>query len=124
MRRCELLAIATITAVLLACGARQRGEPAGPPIAAATAEEPHGRQLFQKLCYKCHPGGAAGLGPALNNKPLPEVAVRTQIRKGVGAMPSFGSDMVSDDDVAALARFVHALRNAPAHGARDVSATR
>jgi mono/diheme cytochrome c family protein len=122
MRTRELIAIATTVAALVACGARQRGEPEGPPIAAATAGEAHGRQLFQTLCYKCHPNGAAGLGPALNNKPLPEVAVRTQIRKGVGAMPSFGSEQVGDDDVAAIARFVHALRAAPAHD--DVSASR
>jgi mono/diheme cytochrome c family protein len=102
-----------IVMILTACGAQQRGEPHGPPVAAATADDPHGRALFQKLCYKCHPGGAAGLGPALNNKPLPEVAVRTQIRKGVGAMPSFGPDLLGDADVAAVARFVHELRSAP-----------
>jgi mono/diheme cytochrome c family protein len=111
MRRAELI----VCVMLAACGAQQRGEPQGPPVAAATADEPHGRELFQKLCYKCHPGGAAGLGPALNNKPLPELAVRTQIRKGVGAMPSFGDELLGDADVAAIARFVHELRSAP-HG--------
>ena len=109
MRRAELF----VVVILAACGAQQRGEPNGPPVAAATADEPHGRGLFQKLCYKCHPGGAAGLGPALNNKPLPELAVRTQIRKGVGAMPSFGSELLGDADVEAIARFVHELRSAP-----------
>lgn len=118
MRRAELV---IVIATLIGCGARQRGEPEGPPIASATAGEDHGRRLFQKLCYKCHPNGAAGLGPALNNKPLPEVAVRTQIRKGVGAMPAFGDRQLGDRDVEAIARFVHALRDAPAH---DESASR
>jgi mono/diheme cytochrome c family protein len=111
MRRAEWIMLIAIAG---ACGAKHRGEPKGPPIAASTADEPRGRALYQRLCYKCHPNGGPGLGPAINNKPLPELAIRTQIRQGVGAMPAFGPDDVSDDDVAAIARFVHALRDAPA----------
>src|SRR4051812_14082012 len=95
-----------IAALAFGCGAKQRGEPNGPPIPAVTQGEEHGRALFQRFCYKCHPNGTAGLGPALNNKPLPEIAIRTQIRKGVGAMPSFGDDQLSDHDVSAVAGFV------------------
>jgi mono/diheme cytochrome c family protein len=100
-----------IALVLAACGAQHRGEPEGPPIATI---DPHGKQLFDKLCFKCHPNGAAGLGPAINNKPLPALAIRTQIRKGVGAMPSFGHDQLGDDQVAAIAHYVQSLRRAPA----------
>jgi mono/diheme cytochrome c family protein len=110
MRRAELI-------VLVALGActRPRVEP---PVAMAeaTAEAPHGRMLFQRYCYKCHPDGAAGLGPALNNKLLPQFAIRTQIRKGLGAMPAFGPHVLSDADVAAIAQFVHDLRTAPPTG--------
>jgi mono/diheme cytochrome c family protein len=102
-----------IAALALGCGSRQRGEPHGPPVTAATQGHEQGRMLFQRHCYKCHPNGTTGLGPALNDKPLPEVAVRTQIRQGVGAMPSFGDDQLSDEDVAAIASYVSALRNAP-----------
>ena len=96
----------------LACGPAQRGEPHGPPISTVVTET-HGKQLFQRFCYKCHPNGEAGLGPALNNKAMPEFAVEAQIRKGVGAMPAFGHHVISDADVRAIADYVTELRRAP-----------
>jgi len=98
--------------VLVACGPRHRGEPGGPPIRTVVGET-RGKLLFQKFCYKCHPNGAGGLGPAINNKPLPAFAIRAQIRKGVGAMPAFGSASLSDADVGAIADYLVALRAAP-----------
>ena len=73
-----------------------------------------GAALFQKLCYQCHPAGNSGLGPALNDKPLPEAAIRTQIREGVGAMPSFGADQLTDEEVDAIADYVQEMRATPA----------
>lgn len=96
------------------CGASQRGEPSGPPVRPDDATEARGQRLFAQFCYQCHPGGEGGLGPSLNDKPLPELAVRTQIREGVGAMPGFGEQLLSDDDVAAIAEYVEELRQSPA----------
>jgi mono/diheme cytochrome c family protein len=99
---------------LSACGPKHRGEPQGPRVKPDTVAEARGEWLFSRYCYKCHPGGGAGLGPSLNDKPLPELAIRTQIRKGVGAMPAFGANELRDVDVDALAKYVQELRGTPA----------
>lgn len=111
MRASVLLAIAVAVA---ACGPERRGEPTGPAVTVETAHEARGERLFHRFCYQCHPGGEAGLGPALNDKPLPEVAIATQIREGVGAMPAFSAELLPDDDVDAIIRYLKDLRATPA----------
>jgi mono/diheme cytochrome c family protein len=110
--RAELL---VVILAIAACGKTQRGEPKAPELRPQTAEVARGGQLFRKFCYQCHPNGAGGLGPAINDKPLPELAIRTQIRKGVGAMPAFDDSWLTDDEVASIAHYVHELRRAPKH---------
>jgi mono/diheme cytochrome c family protein len=61
-------------------------------------------------CNQCHPAGAAGLGPAINNKPLPGVAMRTQIRLGAGAMPAFKDDALKDAEVDAIVAYLNKLQ--------------
>ncbi|HUQ07907.1 MAG TPA: cytochrome c [Kofleriaceae bacterium] len=95
---------------LFGCGSKRRGELVGRPITPDTLAEKRGERLFYKYCSSCHPSGEAGLGPALNNKPLPEFAVRTQIRQGVGAMPAFHDDRLTDAQVEEIASFVSELR--------------
>jgi mono/diheme cytochrome c family protein len=109
----------TVAIAAAACGARQRGEPEGPPVVPDTAAEARGERLFHQFCYQCHPGGEAGLGPAINDKPLPKLAIRTQIRLGVGAMPSFSRDVLGDDDVGAIIEYLEDMRKTPASYARD-----
>jgi mono/diheme cytochrome c family protein len=72
-----------------------------------------GQQLYYQYCNQCHPGGDGGLGPALNNKPAPAIAIRTQIRHGLGAMPSFHPQELSDDDVDAIVEYVFVMRRHP-----------
>lgn len=98
--------------LLAACGGEQRIEAEAPDVIPATRDETHGKHLFQKFCYQCHPGGSQGLGPALDDRPLAEAAVRTQIRVGVGSMPSFDEDWLSDDQVAEIAEYVTTLHKA------------
>lgn len=69
-----------------------------------------GERVFKLHCDHCHPAGASGLGPALNNKPLPGFAMRFQIRHGLGAMPSFPADSISDEDRDAVVEYLQALR--------------
>ena len=110
-RRCvEVVAILVAAAAGAGCGAEHRGEPEGPRVRPDNRTEARGEKLFFRFCYQCHPGGAAGLGPALNDKPLPELAIKTQIRKGVGAMPAFSDQLLSDADVDAIAAYVQELR--------------
>jgi hypothetical protein len=75
-------------------------------------EHPEGRRLFLEHCNHCHPSGHAGLAPALNNKPLPAAAIRMQVRRGLGAMPSFSDQDLPDPQLNALAEYVVALRKA------------
>ncbi len=110
MRCARFLVFAALT---VGCGKTQRGEPRAPEMRPSSVEVSRGERLFRKFCYQCHPNGAAGLGPALNDKPLPEIVIRTQVRNGVGAMPAFGADWLKDDEVAAIAEYVQALRGAP-----------
>jgi mono/diheme cytochrome c family protein len=104
--------LVALAVVATACGKTQRGGPRQPEPQLAGREH-RGAHLFRKFCYQCHPGGAGGLGPSLNEKPLPQLAIRTQIREGVGAMPSFDSKWLTDDEVAAIADYVAALHDAP-----------
>jgi cytochrome c5 len=64
-------------------------------------------------CHMCHPGGDAGLGPAINNKPLPEPMIKLQVRQGMGAMPDFGEDKISAKELDALVVYLQSLREAP-----------
>jgi len=108
MRTTEIL----IALALAACSAEQRIEPTGPAVIPATRDETRGKHLFLKFCYQCHPGGSQGLGPALDDRPIAEAAIRTQIRAGTGSMPSFGKDWLTDDQVAEIAEYVTTLQKA------------
>jgi mono/diheme cytochrome c family protein len=91
------------------CGSARRAPPlVGPQTAAA--EQVAGRRVFIDKCDFCHPGGEAGLGPALNDKPLPRTAIKLQVRKGLGAMPDFSPQELADPDLDRLADYVLALR--------------
>jgi len=72
------------------CGSARRGEPLIGPVGLSDQAR-LGRVVFYANCDQCHPGGEAGLGPSLNNKPLPGFAIKTQVRHGLGAMPSFSN---------------------------------
>ncbi len=107
MRTSELL----IALALASCGAaEERFVAEAPEVIPATRDETHGKHLFQKFCYQCHPGGSQGLGPALNDRPIAEAAIRTQIRTGASSMPSFGTEWLSDDQVAEIAEYVTTLQ--------------
>jgi mono/diheme cytochrome c family protein len=106
------MTIATSAAVV-GCGSR-RGEPLGPPPPVATSERLNlGEQTFMTHCNACHPGGSAGLGPGLNDKPLPRWAIRHQVRSGHGAMPAFSEKRINDEQLTALVDYLKALRATP-----------
>ena len=91
-----------------ACGSARRGEPF--VSLQFTEQERTGQEHFMHHCPECHPGGAAGLGPALNNKPLPRWLMRLQVRHGLGAMPSFSREEISDGDLNRILDYLKALR--------------
>jgi mono/diheme cytochrome c family protein len=102
------------------CGPERRGEPHTEPLAGSHDESPvdpadpavtRGHRVFSQHCHQCHPGGAAGQGPAINDKPLPVAMIKHQVRAGHGAMPGFNEGEVNDDDLEAVAKYLKALRS-------------
>jgi mono/diheme cytochrome c family protein len=106
----SLTPAAAAAALACACGPSRLPPPQAAPAGVDTAEERRGEVVYMRHCHSCHPGGAAGLGPSLNDKPLPKALVKTQVRKGLGAMPAFGEEEISDDDLEALGAYVVSLR--------------
>lgn len=93
-----------------ACSAR-RSEPVAGPLPITTAQTEQGQKLFMLHCQQCHPGGEAGLGPALNNKPLPSFLITFQVRHGLGAMPAFSEEEITASQLDAIVAYLHALRS-------------
>ena len=106
MRRFLPLAIAVL---LASCATARRGEPLRGPLSLDAREE-HGREVFFRYCHTCHPGGEGGLGPGLNNKPVPGFLIKFQVRHGLGAMPSFPEERLGDEDLDDLVHYLERLR--------------
>lgn len=69
-----------------------------------------GQTVFQQNCNGCHPGGAAGVGPELKGRNLPDDRIRTQVRNGRGQMPPFPESKVSEQQLTDLAAYVQSLK--------------
>lgn len=113
MRRAELLPLTLLVAAITSCGPQRRGPLVNAPVIPDTVAERRGERLFFQHCSKCHPGGETKLDPALNDKPLPELAIETQIRQGLGAMPAFSEHHLKDAEVEAIAEYVREMRKTP-----------
>jgi mono/diheme cytochrome c family protein len=103
-----------VVSMLLATGcasARRRPPLAAPPALDQQAQA--GQVAFMDKCNKCHPGGEAGLGPALNDKPFPTFLKRFQVRHGVGVMPSFTKEELSETQLDAILKYMEALQKNP-----------
>jgi ubiquinol-cytochrome c reductase cytochrome c subunit len=77
-----------------------------------------GRALFVANCAPCH--GVAGDGASVGSDDVaPSLAgatvfqVAEAIRAGPGVMPRFGADVLSDDDVSDIARYVNFIQTQP-----------
>jgi mono/diheme cytochrome c family protein len=97
-------------AIAVACGSPRRSEAMLGPMEIDSRDVASGRLVYARHCHECHPGGSAGLGPALNNKPLPGFLIKFQVRRGLGAMPAFGEEEISDGQLDDLVEFVRARR--------------
>lgn len=107
MKRCVPLILLWIA---IGCGSAQRSEPLTGPLRLTDPKLREGRQAFTVNCYQCHPGGQAGLGPALNNKPLSSGAIKYQVRHGLGAMPYFDTGKLPDAQLDAIVAYLMELR--------------
>ena len=99
-----------LAGMLVACGTARRGAPLTGEHTPPTAEIALGQRVFDANCHQCHVGGTQGLGPALNDKPLPGWLIRLQVRRGLGAMPSFTEEEISDEELDALVSYMVWLR--------------
>ena len=87
-----------------------KSRPVAEPVDLPTAELENGRVLFHQYCASCHPEGMSGVGLAIINKPLPASLIRFQIRNGVGVMPAFEEDKLTDEQVENIADYLVYLR--------------
>jgi mono/diheme cytochrome c family protein len=99
--------------LLAGCGSVRRDVPASEPVAVEKELVEQGQKVFMTYCHQCHPGGNAGVGPALNNKPLPGFLIKLQVRQGFGAMPAFSEETIDEFKLEALITYLFRLRNAP-----------
>ena len=113
MKKHIILSATLLMLLLLSyCGSARRGQPLYTPLDTSSPAVAQGEVVFMAHCNKCHPGGEAGLGPAINNKPLPGFLIRTQVRKGLGVMPAFKEDHISDQELDNLVAYLKELRSA------------
>lgn len=103
--------LACVIIIQAGCGSARRGEPLAGPIDISSQVLARGQEVFTRQCSQCHPGGEAGLGPSLNNKPLPGFMMKFQVRHGLGAMPAFPKEVISDDDLDAVVEYIKTLRH-------------
>jgi mono/diheme cytochrome c family protein len=104
------LTMTLAVALLVGCGSARRSPPIVEALPLATAELRQGYETFLLHCHACHPGGEAGLGPALNDKPLPRFLMRLQVRRGLGAMPAFPEEVIGEEEMEHLLDYLLALR--------------
>ena len=91
----------------------------GPPVPAVaweTGDLARGNQLYANNCASCHSSAGAGgaLGHAVYAPRLGQATptqVAEAVRIGPGPMPVFGRDVFSDDELAAIVRYVQYLRD-------------
>lgn len=119
--RSKLAALAILVAVS-GCGNARVSEALGNPPPVDSAAELRGQRAFMVHCHQCHVGGAGALGPALNDKPLPAFAIRTQVRAGLGAMPAFSEQELSRQALDDIIAYLFALRRAGPPDALSIDA--
>ena len=93
-----------------ACTSR-RSEPLRGPLELTSSEVKNGEILYMATCQKCHPLGEAGLGPAINSNPAPGFIKRFQVRHGLGVMPSFKENEISEAQLKAISKYMKARRH-------------
>ena len=97
--------------LVIGCGPERRREPVTEPLRSNDPRVALGHRVFSQHCNQCHPGGAAGLAPAINDKPLPVTLIKAQVRQGLGPMPAFSEKEIDDEELDAVVRSLKALRS-------------
>ena len=104
------LIVGLALSALAGCAGKRVGEPVAGPLQTASASLERGRMVYDQHCYKCHTQGEGGMGPIINDKPFPRFLMRFQVRHGLGTMPAFPPERISDQDLEALLDYLFELR--------------
>jgi mono/diheme cytochrome c family protein len=104
----KVLLVGFVALSAIACGAGRQSEPIQQTPTPLDARELAGQRVYMRDCNGCHPQGAGGLGPALNDKPVPAAAIKLQVRQGMGAMPAFAESEISAEELDQLVAFLSA----------------
>ena len=110
MTLARIMVATALASLAVACGTARRSEPLVGPFTPPNAEVARGERVFMAQCHACHPGGESGIGPALNDKPLPSFMIAMQVRAGLGAMPAFSTEDLDASDLDAVIAYVRARR--------------
>ena len=103
-------AVALSFMLLLGCGSARKVPPVASPVELVSERLAMGHHEFIEYCHQCHPHGESGLAPAINDKPLPSFLIKFQVRQGLGAMPAFPEEVISDEELDAIVAYLKALR--------------
>lgn len=109
MNKLAIFAAIALAALVAACNSR-RGDPF---VGSVPIEDPNvegGRVVFMENCYRCHPGGEAGLGPSLNDKRYPKFWTKHRIRKHGISGPAFPKSQLGGQELDDLMAYLAALR--------------
>jgi mono/diheme cytochrome c family protein len=112
----SLLALA-----LTSCAPAYRGEPVSGSLDVSDPQVALGQQVFNKNCQQCHPKAAAGLAPGISGKPLPGSLIKFQVRRGLGSMPAFSEEQISEKELDAVVAYIQKLREHEAGSADESS---
>lgn len=105
--KCLILTSVVATCILLAQCSTRKSLPIAGPVS-LTQNELRGQAIFMEHCQRCHPQGEAGLGPSIHW--APSFAKRFQVRHGVGTMPAFGEEHISNKELDKLMEYLKAVK--------------
>jgi len=111
MKAAAYLLVYFALSLSLSCASRRSEALAGKSFTSGDTHVMNGQVQFNIYCQKCHPGGEAGLGPALNSNPAPGFVKRFQVRHGLGVMPSFKRNEISRADLRDIMKYLKALKH-------------
>ena len=103
--------VATFSLILMVSCAVRRSEPfTGKTFTPEESRVARGETLFMENCQKCHPSGEAGLGPSILANPAPQFIKRFQMRHGLGVMPGFSKNELTQKDLKDISAYLKAWK--------------
>ena len=105
-----MLAVVGSSSIIISCVARKSEPVKSKNFNPASERIANGERVYMMHCHKCHPGGEAGIGPAINSNPAPQFIKRFQSRHGLGVMPPFKRNEISTTDLRDVSKYMKAWK--------------